>query len=30
MKRKVVLMHSSFGLWPILEYELDTEQRERA
>jgi len=28
MKRKVVLIHSSYGLWPLLEYELDIAQRE--
>ena len=26
--KKTILLHSSFGLWPILEYELDIAQRE--
>ena len=25
---KTVLMHTSFGLWPMLEYELDIAQKE--
>ncbi len=28
MKQKTVFIHSAFGLWPMLEYELDIAQRE--
>ena len=28
MKHKTVFIHSAFGLWPMLEYELDIAQRE--